>query len=76
MPKELTEALLSVWRQAMAESAKVVVLDGKSYPVRRTAHSVTCGRWISLLTALKSAGWSKIQKRNRAGRNWRVPGRK
>lgn len=37
MPKELTEALLSVWRQAMIENPKVVVLDGKSYPVRRTA---------------------------------------
>ncbi len=37
MPKELKEALLSVWRQAIVENAKVVVLDGKSYPVRRTA---------------------------------------
>ena len=37
MPKELAEALVAVWRQAMVENAKVVQLDGKSYPVRRTA---------------------------------------
>jgi hypothetical protein len=36
MPKELEEALVEVWRQAMVENAKVVQLNGKSYPVRRT----------------------------------------
>jgi hypothetical protein len=36
MPRELAEALVAVWRQAMVENAKVVQLDGKSYPVRRT----------------------------------------
>jgi len=37
MPKALAEALVAVWRQAMVENAKVVQLDGKGYPVRRTA---------------------------------------
>ena len=36
MPKELEEALVEVWRQAMVENAKVVQLNGKSYPVRQT----------------------------------------
>jgi hypothetical protein len=37
MPKELEGALVAVWRQAMVENARVVQLDGKSFPVRRTA---------------------------------------
>jgi hypothetical protein len=37
MPKELAEALVAVWRQAMVENARVVELEGKSYPVCRTA---------------------------------------
>ena len=36
MPREPAEALVAVWRQALVENAKVVQLDGKSYPVRRT----------------------------------------
>ena len=30
------EALIEVWRQALVENAKVVKVDGESYPVRRT----------------------------------------
>ncbi len=37
MPGELAEALVAVWRQAMVENAKVLQLEGKGYPVRRTA---------------------------------------
>lgn len=33
----LEEALLSVWRQVLEENANLVQLDGKSYPVGRTA---------------------------------------
>ena len=34
---EFDEALLSVWRQALVDSAKTVTLGGERYPVRRTA---------------------------------------
>jgi hypothetical protein len=33
----LEEALVSVWRQVLAENANLVELDGKRFPVRRTA---------------------------------------
>jgi hypothetical protein len=33
----LEEALLSVWRQSLAEDANLVELDGRKFPVRRTA---------------------------------------
>ena len=33
----LEEALAAVWRQALVERAKEVVIGDKSYPVRRTA---------------------------------------
>jgi hypothetical protein len=32
-------AMLQVWRQALVEKAKRVVVEAKSYPVRRTARS-------------------------------------
>jgi len=35
----LEEALVSVWQQAFAESAKTVRLDDVSYPIRRTSRS-------------------------------------
>jgi hypothetical protein len=35
----LEEALVSVWQQAFAESAKTVTLDDVSYPIRRTSRS-------------------------------------
>ena len=31
------EALVAVWRQALVENAKVVELEGRTFPVRRTA---------------------------------------
>lgn len=34
---ELEEAFVSVWKQALAEGKKQVVLGGKSFSVRRTA---------------------------------------
>jgi hypothetical protein len=39
MATSLEEALISVWRQAMLEDAKVVALEGKKFPVRRTSRS-------------------------------------
>ncbi|MGB6198530.1 MAG: hypothetical protein WA871_11010 [Candidatus Acidiferrales bacterium] len=33
----LEEALVSVWRQALEENANLVELDGRRFPVRRTA---------------------------------------
>jgi hypothetical protein len=36
---ELDDALLSVWRQTLAEGAKRVHLGDDTYPVRRTAKS-------------------------------------
>jgi hypothetical protein len=37
MGQRLEDAMIQVWRQAMVENAKVVELDGRSIPVRRTA---------------------------------------
>jgi len=34
---EFDETVLSVWRQALVDSAKRVTVGGDSYPVRRTA---------------------------------------
>ncbi len=39
MAASLEETLISVWRQAMVEDAKVVTLEGKEFPVRRTSRS-------------------------------------
>ncbi len=39
MAPSLEDALISVWRQVLAENAKTVTLDDKSYPVRRTSRS-------------------------------------
>lgn len=33
----LEEALVSVWRQSLAEDANIVELEGRRFPVRRTA---------------------------------------
>ena len=33
----LEQALVAVWRQALAENANLVELEGRRYPVRRTA---------------------------------------
>lgn len=38
----LEEALLSIWRQTLAENAKVVELAGQKYPVRHTARRGLC----------------------------------
>lgn len=35
----LEEALISVWQQVFAEDAKTVILNGASYPIRRTTRS-------------------------------------
>jgi hypothetical protein len=34
---KLEEALLAVWRQALEENANLVELEGRRFPVRRTA---------------------------------------
>jgi hypothetical protein len=34
---QLEAVLIEVWRQAFAENAKAVVLDGRRYPIQRTA---------------------------------------
>jgi hypothetical protein len=39
MAASLEEVLISVWRQAMVEEAKVVTVEGGSFPVRRTSRS-------------------------------------
>lgn len=39
MAASLEETLISVWRQAMVEDAKVVTLEDKKFPVRRTNRS-------------------------------------
>lgn len=36
MAANLEETLTSVWRQALVEEAKSVMLDNRSFPVRRT----------------------------------------
>jgi hypothetical protein len=39
MAASLEETLTSVWRQALVEEAKSVMLDNRSFPVRRTSRS-------------------------------------
>jgi len=39
MAASLEETLISVWRQALVEEAKVVSVDGGSFPVRRTSRT-------------------------------------
>jgi fructose-1,6-bisphosphatase/inositol monophosphatase family enzyme len=39
MAQSLEDALISVWRQVLAENAKTVTLNDESYPVRRTSRS-------------------------------------
>lgn len=39
MATSLEETFISVWRQAMVENAKVVTLEDKKFPVRRTSRS-------------------------------------
>ncbi len=39
MAMSLEDALVSVWRQVMAEDAKTVILNDERYPVRRTTRS-------------------------------------
>jgi hypothetical protein len=39
MALSLEDALVSVWRQVLAENAKTVTLNDESYPVRRTSRS-------------------------------------
>jgi hypothetical protein len=39
MATSLEDALISVWRQVLAENAKTVTLNDESYPVRRTSRS-------------------------------------
>jgi len=39
MAPNLEETLISVWSQVLVEQAKVVTIDDRSYPVRRTSRS-------------------------------------
>jgi hypothetical protein len=39
MAASLEETLISVWKQALAENARTVELEGRSFPVRRTGRS-------------------------------------
>ena len=39
MAASLEETLISVWQQALAENAKTVKLEDRSFPVRRTSRS-------------------------------------
>jgi hypothetical protein len=39
MPANLEDMLISVWRQALVDSAKVVNVCGQSFPVQRTSRS-------------------------------------
>ena len=39
MAASLEETLISVWRQAMVEGAKTVILEDGNFPLRRTSRS-------------------------------------
>ena len=67
----LEEVMVKVWRQALAERAAEVELDGKRFPVRETPRKHL--REVDLsLTGKLYGGWSRIRRRNRAGRSWRA----
>jgi hypothetical protein len=42
MAASLEETLISVWRQAMVEGAKTVIVEGRDFSVRRTSRSKLC----------------------------------
>jgi hypothetical protein len=39
MVASLENTLLSVWRQSLIEDSKAVIVDGRSFPVRKTSRS-------------------------------------
>ncbi|HZQ20315.1 MAG TPA: hypothetical protein VFA90_16505 [Terriglobales bacterium] len=39
MAASLEETLVSVWQQALADNARSVTLEGRTFPVRRTSRS-------------------------------------
>jgi len=69
----LEEALVTVWWGALVEGAEEVELEGQRFAVRETPRKRL--REVDLCSRGRScAGWSRIRKRNRAGRNWRERG--
>ena len=80
----LEEALVEVWRQALAEGAENVELDGEKFRVRETPRKhlrevdfVFQGGLPAKPSGIQKsncAGWSRIRTRNRGGQNWRARG--
>jgi hypothetical protein len=65
----LEEALVAVWRGALAEGAAQVDVDGQKFPVRETPRKHL--REVDfVLKASRCAGWNRIRRRLLAGRNW------
>ncbi len=72
----MEEALVEVWRGALVDGAAEVELDGQRFPVRETLRKqlrevdfVFEGQPLRGLE--HCAGWNKIRRQNRVGRNWR-----
>ncbi len=64
----LEEALISVWQQVFAEDAKTVILNGASYPIRRTSRSKL--REVDFkFEEAPCVGWSRTRVQTRGGRN-------
>ena len=61
MAASLEETLISVWRQAMVEDAKVVTLEDKKFPVPGPADP-DCGKWIFNLKGTNCGVLNKILK--------------
>jgi hypothetical protein len=66
---KLSDALISVCRQALVEDANSVQLEGKKYPIKRTSRNRL--RQVDFgFEGLELRGRNKTLKRNRDGRNW------
>ncbi len=68
----LEGALLRVWRGALVEGAGEVELDGQRFAVRETPRKRLREVDFVCLRGKRCAGWSRIQRPSRVGRNWRA----
>ena len=75
MAASLEETLTSVWKQALVEKAESVMLDGRSFPVRRTSQARL--REVNFqFERHELRGLEQNPKLAHAGHNWHARERK
>jgi hypothetical protein len=65
----LDEAMVAVRRDTQVECKAEVELEGQKFAVRETPRKRS-RKWILCLRGSLCGGWSRIRRRNRAGRHW------